>query len=55
MSLNNDQIRGNVFTKLMSMDDAAWERHASPWSVWTRVITGLPVLLAAVWSIKLMG
>lgn len=31
------------------MDDAAWERHANPWSVWTRVAT-LPLLLLAIWS-----
>lgn len=37
------------------MDDATWERHASPYSVWTRVITGLPIILGAVWSIKPLG
>ena len=31
------------------MDDAAWARHASPWSVWTRVPI-LPLLALAVWS-----
>jgi hypothetical protein len=49
------QTRENFFVRLMSMDDAAWERHANPLSVWSRVITGLPVTLFSVWSIKLFG
>lgn len=44
-----------IFTKVMSMDEATWERHANPLSVWTRVVTGLPLMLGAVWSIKPMG
>ncbi len=39
----------------MSMDEATWERHASPLSVWTRVMTGIPVIVAAMWSIKSIG
>ncbi|MBD3267591.1 hypothetical protein GF373_13060 [bacterium] len=39
----------------MAMDDATWQRHASPWSVWTRVFTGLPAILGAVWSIRPLG
>lgn len=35
---------------LMSMDDRAWARHASPWSVWTRIATPLPMLALSVWS-----
>lgn len=53
--MNQEQSTNNIFTKLMSMDDATWERHANPISVWTRVITGLPTILLAVWSIKLIG
>lgn len=34
----------------MAMDDAAWARHASPWSVWTRILTPLPLFALAVWS-----
>jgi len=45
----------SLFVALMSMDDMTWKRHANPLSVWSRVITGLPVLLAAVWSIRSMG
>ena len=44
----------NFFTKIMSMDDTTWQRHANPLSVWTRVVTGLPVLILAIWSIKLL-
>ncbi len=40
---------------MMSMDDAAWERHAAPLIVGTRVIMGLPILLFSVWSIRLTG
>jgi hypothetical protein len=32
----------NPLAALMAMKDATWERHASPWSVWTRV----PLLVA---------
>lgn len=31
------------------MDEAAWLRHANPWSVWTRFII-LPMLALAIWS-----
>ena len=45
----------NFFTRLMSMDNGVWERHANPLSVWTRAITSLPILLFAVWGIRLIG
>ena len=35
---------------LFRMDDAAWARHANPWSGWTRVATGFPLIILAVWS-----
>lgn len=35
--------------RLMGMDDATWERHANPWSGWSR-ITILPLLCLAIWS-----
>jgi hypothetical protein len=40
---------GHIAAKLFQMDERAWERHASPWSVWTRVAS-LPPLLAEGWS-----
>ena len=35
--------------KLMRMDEAAWARHANPWSVCSRM-TVLPLMSLAVWS-----
>jgi hypothetical protein len=37
------------------MKESVWIRHANPWSVWTRVVTGLPVSLGAIWSFRLVG
>lgn len=37
--------------KSFQMTDDVWERHANPWSVWTR-FTALPVLILAFWSRK---
>ncbi len=37
------------------LDDEGWARHANPWSGWTRVITTLPLLVAAIWSRALIG
>ena len=31
------------------MTDEVWERHANPWSVWTRYVS-LPLLILAIWS-----
>ena len=36
------------------MSDEVWDRHANPWSVWTRVVS-LPPLLAAIWSHTSLG
>lgn len=41
--------RESIFTWMMAMNEETWERHANPWSVYTRI----PVLLmltAALWS-----
>lgn len=35
---------------LMGMDDQSWLSHANPLSVWTRILTPLPLLILAVWS-----
>lgn len=40
--------------QMMGMDDAVWTRHASPWSVWTRIPI-LPVLALAIWSRVWLG
>jgi hypothetical protein len=40
--------------KLMRMDDAAWRRHANPWSVYTR-FTCLPLIVLAIWSRVWLG
>lgn len=40
--------------RLMAMDDAAWERHANPWSGWTRIPI-LPLLALSVWSRVWLG
>ena len=31
------------------MSDETWERHANPWSVWSR-FSALPLLILAIWS-----
>ncbi|MEO1252748.1 MAG: DUF6653 family protein [Pseudomonadota bacterium] len=41
--------------RMMSMDDDAWARHAHPFSVWTRVLLGLPVIVLAIWSRAWIG
>lgn len=42
------------FERLMSMNDAAWARHANPMSVGTRM-TCLPLLVLAIWSRDWIG
>ncbi|WP_017658832.1 DUF6653 family protein [Baaleninema simplex] len=37
-----------------SMSETVWQRHANPWSVWTRT-TVLPLLVAAIWSRVWLG
>lgn len=53
--VNKQNTETNFVTKLMSMDDAVWQRHANPLSVWSRIITGIPVIFLAIWSIKSLG
>ncbi|WP_245416127.1 DUF6653 family protein [Microvirga sp. 17 mud 1-3] len=45
---------GTVIARLFAMDERTWERHASPWSVWTRVAS-FPLLLLAIWSHAWIG
>lgn len=40
---------GSVIERAMAMDDGVWERHANPWSAWSRVPI-LPLLCLAVWA-----
>lgn len=39
---------------LFEMTPEVWERHANPWSVWTRVAS-FPLLALALWSIHWIG
>jgi len=43
-----------IVVSVMAMDEQTWQRHASPWSVYTRIPTIVP-LLAAIWSHTLLG
>lgn len=45
---------GTWLASAMKMSDRVWERHANPWSVWTRVAI-LPLLAAAIWSRMWLG
>lgn len=41
--------------RLMGMNDRVWARHANPLSVWTRILTPLPLLSLAIWSRVWLG
>ena len=41
-------------TELFRMSEPTWERHANPWSVWTR-FAALPMLILAIWSRAWLG
>lgn len=36
--------------KAFGLNEAGWDRHANPWSGWSRLITGWPVIIAVGWS-----
>lgn len=40
--------------KVFKMSDEVWERHANPWSVWTR-FPCLPLISLAIWSRVWLG
>lgn len=40
---------GKHIASFFRLQNSAWERHANPWSVWSR-LTVLPALILAVWS-----
>jgi hypothetical protein len=46
-------LEGNI-ARAFRMSDEAWQRHANPWSVWTR-FTALPFLVLACWSRTWLG
>ena len=39
----------DAVARLMAMDDMTWQRHANPWSAYTRIAI-LPLFAVAVWS-----
>lgn len=45
----------NRIASAFRLDDAGWARHANPWSGWSRAITTLPLLVAAIWSRAWLG
>ena len=44
----------NAIQRSMTMSEEVWERHANPWSVWTRIAT-FPFLIGAGWSFHWIG
>ncbi|MEM9145918.1 MAG: DUF6653 family protein [Pseudomonadota bacterium] len=38
-----------AIARAFAMDEATWDRHANPWSAWTRVPV-LPLLCLAIWA-----
>lgn len=44
-----------ITERLMTMNADVWQRHANPWSGWTRMLTCLPLLALAVWSRVWLG
>ncbi|NVJ91568.1 MAG: hypothetical protein HWE34_07915 [Methylocystaceae bacterium] len=44
----------NLSEKIMGMNSNTWERHANPWSVYSR-FTALPLLCLSIWSREWLG
>lgn len=49
MGVTSADAWGRGIERMFGMSDAAWERHANPWSGWTRMLI-LPLLTLAIWS-----
>lgn len=45
---------GRLTERAMGMNDAVWQRHANPWSGWSRVAIS-PMLAVAIWSRTWIG
>jgi len=45
---------GRILETAMGMSESAWARHASPWSVYSRIAT-MPLLMLALWSMHWIG
>ena len=43
-----------AIAQIFNMTDEVWQRHANPWSVYTRIPI-LPVLLLVIWSYRWIG
>ncbi|MEM8699328.1 MAG: DUF6653 family protein, partial [Pseudomonadota bacterium] len=43
-----------AIAKLFAMDPTTWERHANPWSAWTRLPV-LPLICLAIWAREWIG
>jgi len=46
--------KDSIAERVMSMDEAIWQRHANPLSVYTRYL-GLPLLAMGIWSRVWLG
>ena len=40
---------------LHRLDEEGWARHANPWSGWSRMLTGMPLIVLALWSRAWLG
>lgn len=45
----------SIIARVFAMSEETWQRHANPWSVWTRITTCLPLLVLAIWSRAWLG